>query len=395
MQQRILIFNSGSSSIKFAIFRDDAALERLLSGAVQRMGHDDATLTIRDHSTERTTEERCTARRHADAAECIFMYLQRAAFMEHIAGIGHRIVHGGDWYTAPIKIDRSVCDALRRLLPLAPEHLPHELSLLEYVAERFPGIPQIACFDTAFHAQMPSVAQCIPLPRKFTAKGIRRYGFHGISYAYLLEELRRESPAEADGRVIFAHLGHGASMAAVRGGKCLDTTMGFTPASGLVMGTRSGDIDPGIAWYMMKTEKMAADAFYALVNTESGLLGVSERSGDMRDLLKAETHDRQAAEAVGLFCYRIRCWLGAYCAVLGGLDTLVFSGGIGEQASVIRSRVCDGLGFLGITIETRRNTKNLPVISSKKSAVTVRVMHTDEEVMIARWTHDLLHNSPI
>ena len=262
--------------------------------------------------------------------------------------------------------------------------MPAEVELIEVLRQRYPSMPQVACFDTAFHCTMPRVAKLLPIPRRFDAKGIRRYGFHGLSYAYLIEELARVADTkEALRRVILAHLGSGASMAAVREGKSIDTSMGFTPAGGLMMGTRPGDLDPGVAWYMMKSDDLTPTQFNDLINHDSGLLGISETSSDMRDLLAKEADDVRAAEAVGLFCYQGKKWIGSFAAALGGVDTLVFAGGIGENCPVVRSRICEGLGFLGIELEENRNETNEDIISAAASRVVVRVVHTDEEWMIA------------
>jgi acetate kinase len=263
--------------------------------------------------------------------------------------------------------------------------LPAEIELIEAFRRRHPKLPQIACFDTAFHRTMPRVAKLLPIPRRYDVKGVERYGFHGLSYAYLVEELARlGDPAATKGRVILAHLGNGASLAAVRDGKSIDTSMGFTPTAGLVMSTRSGDLDPGVAPYLARTEQMTTKQFYEMVNHESGLLGVSEISSDMRDLLAKEAADMRAAEAVALFCYQAKKWIGSFAAALGGLDTLVFAGGIGENASPVRARICDGLGFLGIEVNESHNAANAEVISTDASRATVRVIRTDEELMIAR-----------
>jgi acetate kinase len=276
-------------------------------------------------------------------------------------------------------------DALRQLSPFDPEHLPEEILLTDAFHRRFPGLPQVACFDTAFHHDMPRVARLLPIPRRFEAQGVRRYGFHGLSYSFLMQELaRRAGPAATQGRVILAHLGNGASLAAVRQGKPVDTSMGFTPAAGIPMSTRSGDLDPGLLWYLARVEGMDARGFNTMVNFQSGLLGVSETSSDMRDLLAHEAGDARAAEAVALFCYQLKKWIGAMAAALGGLDTLVFAGGIGEHAPVVRARACDGLGFLGIELEEKLNVAGAEVISKAASRVSVRVIHTDEEWMIAR-----------
>jgi len=297
--------------------------------------------------------------------------------------VGHRVVHGmtrGE----PEPVTPALLDELRRIEPYASEHLPLEIELMEAVRQRYPALPQVACFDTAFHRGMPRVASLLPIPRRYEAAGVRRYGFHGLSYEFLLGELARiGDPAATRGRAILAHLGNGASLCAVRDGKSIDTSMGFTPTAGLVMGTRTGDLDPGLVSYLARTEKMTLDQFHHMVNRESGLLGVSGISSDLRDLLVRESDDVRAAEAVALFCYQAKKWIGSFAAVLGGLDTLVFAGGIGENAPPIRERICHGLGFLGIELNHAQNAKHAPLISTDDARVKVRVIHTDEELMIA------------
>jgi acetate kinase len=288
-------------------------------------------------------------------------------------------------HTEPELVTPELLAELHRISPYDPDHLPGEIKLIEVIRQRHPKLPQLACFDTAFHQTMPRVAKLLPIPRRYDAKGIRRYGFHGLSYAYLMEELARlGDPASKQGRVILAHLGNGASLAAVRDGESIDTSMGFTPTAGLVMSTRSGDLDPGIAPYLARTEKITTQQFYDMASHVSGMLGISETSSDMRDLLEHETQDVRAAEAVALFCYQAKKWIGSFAAALGGLDALVFAGGIGENAPPIRARICEGLGFLGIELNEVQNTQNSAVISSKTSRVIVRVIRTDEELMIAR-----------
>ena len=257
--------------------------------------------------------------------------------------------------------------------------------MIDLISERVPDTPQVACFDTAFHRTMPRVAKILPIPRRLQAKGVERFGFHGLSYTFLMEELGRIAGTDAAlGRVILAHLGNGASLAAVRGGKSIDTSMGLTPTAGVPMSTRSGDLDPGLVWYLAQTEQMTAQQFHEMINRQSGLLGVSETSSDLRDLLDKEVHDVRAAEAVALFCYQVKKWIGAYAAALGGLDTLVFAAGIGENSPVIRARICDGLGFLGIQLDEMRNAAGAPVISTVASSTQVRVIRTDEDVVIAK-----------
>jgi acetate kinase len=295
------------------------------------------------------------------------------------------VVHGGPKYCEPQQITASLVEELHQLDPFDPEHLPEEILLTEAFHHRFPDLFQVACFDTAFHHDLPRVAQLLPIPRRYNAKGVRRYGFHGLSYAFLMGELARLGGDEAArGRVILAHLGNGASLAAVHNGKSKDTSMSLTPAAGVPMSTRTGDIDPCLFWYLARTEKMGAKQFNEMVNFQSGLLGVSETSSDMHDLLACEAQDVRAAEAVALFCYQVKKCIGGFAAALGGLDTLVFTGGIGENASTVRARICDGLGFLGIDLDQERNAKHEPWISSGTGRVKVRVIRTDEELMIAK-----------
>jgi acetate kinase len=302
-----------------------------------------------------------------------------------LLAIGHRIVHGGPKYSEAQRATPQILQELRALTPFDPQHLPDEIALIETLNDLFADVPHVACFDTAFHHDLPRVAQLLPLPRRYTTQALRRYGFHGLSYAYLVEELARIAGTDiAPGRIVLAHLGSGASLAAVRDGKPVDTSMGFTPAGGVMMSTRSGDIDPGIVSYFSSKEGMDVDQFMNLVNFESGLLGVSETSADMRDLLARESQDGRAEEAIALFCYQIRKCIGAFAAALGGLDTLVFAGGIGERAPAVRARICEGLGFLGIDVAAERNAANAALISTDTSAVAVRVIRTDEDGMIAK-----------
>ena len=322
---------------------------------------------------------------HTAAVNVLMDWLEKRSGPDALTAVGHRVVHGGPKYSEPQRITAEMVEELHRLSAFDPEHLPEEILLTEAFHRRFPDLPQVACFDTAFHHDLPQVARLLPIPRRYEAQGVRRYGFHGLSYAFLIGELARLAGSQAaQGRVILAHLGNGASLAAVRHGKSVDTSMGFTPTAGVPMSTRSGDLDPGLVWYLARTEKMTPKQFNEMVNFQSGLLGVSETSSDMHDLLERETQDVRAAEAVALFCYQVKKWIGAFAAALGGLDTLVFAGGIGEKAPVIRARICEGLGFLGIELEEKRNMANAGVISAAAGRVAVRVIHTDEEWMIAK-----------
>jgi acetate kinase len=384
----VLTINAGSSSIKFGVYRVGPPLTSLLHGKVDRVGRDGTTLswTAGAKSGERPLDSRDPGA----AADLLVEWLAEQDAFATIHGVGHRVVHGLE-RVEPARITPDVLDDLHRATPYAPDHLPREIELIDAIRKRHPAVPQVACFDTAFHGAMPNVAKLLPIPRRYAGRGVRRYGFHGLSYAFLIEELARVAGPEAPrGRVILAHLGSGASLAALRDGRSIDTSMGFTPAAGLVMSTRTGDLDPGLVTFLARTEQMTASAFHRLVNQEAGLLGVSELSSDMRDLLAREHEDVRAAEAVALFCYQAKKWVGAFAAALGGLDTLVFSAGIGERSAPVRARICEGLGFLGIELDAVRNGSNAAVISTDASRVTLRVIATDEELMIARSVTRLL-----
>ena len=381
---RILTINGGSSSIKFALYHVEEPLKRGLYGKLDRIGLSGTNLTFHEPTKKKSERHKLAATDHKSAANSLVDWLEKRIDFKSVKGVGHRVVHGMK-HTEPEIVTPELLEELHRIAPYDPDHLPREIELIEAFRQRHPKLPQVACFDTAFHQTMPRVAKLLPIPRRFDAKGIQRYGFHGLSYAFLMEELTRlGDPAAKSGRVILAHLGNGASLAAVRDGKSIDTSMGFTPTAGLVMSTRSGDLDPGLAPYLARTEQMTTKQFYEMANHESGLLGVSETSSDMRDLLDHETQDVRAAEAVALFCYQAKKWIGSFAAVLGGLDTLVFAGGIGENAALVRARICDGLSFLGIELDESRNAKSAAVISREAGRVTVRVIRTDEELMIAR-----------
>lgn len=380
----MLTINGGSSSIKFALYQIGSPMQRSLTGIIDRIGSSGTTLTYSDTSRDQQESRKIDIADQTSTADFLLDWLERQVGFARIRAVGHRVVHGMK-HVQPEQVSQALLDGLRRISSYDPEHLPREIELIEAFRRRFPQLPQVACFDTAFHHTLPRVARLLPIPRRFDAAGIQRYGFHGLSYAYLMQELAQLAGTQAaQGRVILAHLGNGASLAAVRGGQSIDTSMGFTPTGGLPMGTRAGDLDPGVAWYLMQSENLTPEQFNQLINRESGLLGVSETSSDMRDLIGNEATDIRAAEAVELFCYQIKKWIGAYAAALGGLDTLVFAGGIGENAPSVRARICEGLQFLGIEIEEARNAANASVISARAGRVAVRVMHTDEEVMIAR-----------
>ena len=310
---------------------------------VDRIGMSGTNLTFQLPGTNQHDSRSLDASDHKSAAKFLIDWLDEQHGFDTVRAVGHRVVNGMQ-HTSPELVTQELLEELHSISPYDPDHLPGEIELIETFRQRNSKLPQVACFDTAFHRTMPRVAKLLPIPRCYDAKGVQRYGFHGLSYAYLMEELARLSdPAATTGRVILAHLGNGASMAAVRDGKSIDTSMSFTPTAGLVMSTRSGDLDPSLFPYFARTEQMTAKQFSVMVNHHSGLLGVSETSSDMRDLLAREAHDIRAAEAVALFCYQAKKWIGAFAAALGGLDTFVFAGGIGENAPLVRARICDGL----------------------------------------------------
>ncbi len=387
----VLTINAGSSSIKFALYQTGALLEQSFNGSVDRIGLPGTNLTFSYSKGGQKDSIILESSDTRSASNFLIDWLEKKIDFSLMGGVGHRVVFGMN-HTEPECITEELLNELHHISPYDTDHLPAEIELIEEVRRRYPEMLQVACFDTAFHSSMPRVAKLLPIPRRFDTMGIRRYGFHGLSYAFLIGELARIAGSKtAHGRVILAHLGNGASLAAVFEGKSIDTTMGFTPAGGLMMGTRPGDLDPGVAWYMMRTEDLTPKQFNNLINHESGLLGVSETTSDMRDLLSKETSDVRAEEAVALFCYQVKKWIGAYTAILGGLDTLVFAGGIGENCPVIRSRICEGLEFLGIEIEGKKNNANAPVISTNSGRTAVRVIHTDEEWIIAKTVSQMIN----
>ena len=347
----ILAVNGGSSSIRFALYDGGDPLRRLMAGKVDRVGLTGTSFSSTDAAGQSEESHTIDPAEHRSAVAFLLDWLEKQPTFASVKAVGHRVVHGMA-HSEPEAVTPELLDELRRITPYDPEHLPLEIELIEAIRQRHPALPQVACFDTAFHHAMLRVASQLPIPRRYEALGVRRYGFHGLSYQFLMEELARlEDPAATEGRVILAHLGNGASLAAVRDGRGIDTSMGFTPASGLVMSSRSGDLDPGLVSYLARSEQMNATQFQDMVNHASGLLGVSETSSDLRDLLAVEVEDVRAAEAVALFCYQARKWIGSFAAALGGVDTLVFAGGIGENSAVARQRICAGLGFLGIELD--------------------------------------------
>ena len=387
----ILTLNGGSSSIKFGIYRNDRPPILIVSGKIERIGLNDTILSYNDIKINSKNTQPVKAANMKEAMSVLMDWFEEKIEYENLIAIGHRFVHGMKYIDAQIITD-SLLDELQKIIPYDPDHLLGEIELVKAFRKKFPDMPQVVCFDTSFHRTLPRLATLLPIPRRFDDQGIRKYGFHGLSYCYLMSELLRLGvQAAINGRVILAHLGSGASLAAVLGGRSIDTSMGFTPVGGFMMGTRPGDLDPGLASIIMKKESLTADQFNDLMNHRCGLLGISETSSDMHDLLEIENSDIRAREAVNLFCFQVKKWIGSFAVVLEGLDVLVFSGGIGENAPAIRSRICGGLEFIGVDLDENLNEKNNTIISSRKSKVTVYVIPTDEEFMIAKTVCSVLN----
>jgi acetate kinase len=377
----ILCLNSGSSSLKFAVYRMGRDEVRLANGAAERIGLPNGRFSLGTAATKHIEETAEDFDGHPSAARRVFAALKEQGFGVPTA-VGHRVVHGGPDYSSAQRVDDALLTALRRLVLLAPLHLPSEIAIIEAVARERPEVPQVACFDTAFHRRMPETAQRLPLPRELWDEGLRRYGFHGLSYEYVVWKLGDGGR----GRIVIAHLGSGASLAAVRDGRPIDTTMGLTPLGGLVMGTRPGDLDPGVLLYLMQAKGHDAQSLGALLNDRSGLLGISRSTSDMKTLLEKRQSDPRAAEAVEMFCASVRKHIGAFATVLGGLDALVFTGAIGERAAAVRSEICRDLGYLGIVLDASKNDRNADVLSASSATCAIRVIPTNEELMIARQT---------
>jgi acetate kinase len=376
----ILAINRGSSSIKFAVYPESLEAPEL-SGKLERIGMPEGAFRVRDKSQALALDQRLPLHDQQTALKTLLDWLQGRNLALEV--VGHRVVHGGTKYDRPHIVTPDLIAALRELIPLAPEHLPAEIDAIEAVGRLNPGVPQAVCFDTSFHRRMPREAQLYGLPRDMVDAGVLRYGFHGLSYEYIAVEAPR-------GRVVAAHLGNGASLAAIRDGVSIDTSMGFTPSGGITMGTRSGDLDPSVALYWIREKKVSADEMGATLNEKSGLLGLSGLSADMQDLLDKEKENAAAAEAIAVFCYQARKQIGAFAAALSGLDTLVFAGGIGENAAVIRERICVGLEWLGVRLDPAANARHADLISSPDSSVLVRVVRTNEEWIVARHSLSVL-----
>ena len=390
MRDAILVLNAGSSSLKFSVFGSGADLPPLVAGNLEELqgrarfrAKDATSAVVNEHAWPDGSPPG-----HEGAIAFLLDWLRARADGGRLAAVGHRVVHGGSDYAVPVRVTAAVLARLERLVPLAPLHQPHNLLPMRILAARLPDLPQIACFDTGFHCVQSRVARAFALPRELSDAGVRRYGFHGLSYEYIASVLPQYDARAAAGRTIVLHLGNGASMCAMRAGKSVATTMGFTAIDGLPMGTRTGSLDPGVLLYLMNERGMDARAIEALIYKRSGLLGVSGMSSDMRELL--ESDHPHAREAVELFCYRIGRELGSLAAALGGLDALVFTAGIGEHAAPIRERVCRDALWVGLTLDPAANARHGPRISGPDSGVTAWVIATDEEQMIARHTHAML-----
>lgn len=391
---RIMTINSGSSSIKLGLYEMGKAEKLVLSGSLTRIGLSAGVFLVEDAKGNALIDQSTDLPDHQTALTRLFTWLEKQESDKSLDAVGHRVVQGGQKYSSPHRITPALLTELKSLIHLAPEHLPHEIKAIQATSNSYPDLIQVACFDTAFHNHMPHLAKIAALPRHFQHEGLIRYGFHGLSYEYIMQELWKEAGKKvANGRVIIAHLGNGASMTAVRQGKSVETTMGFTPVSGLVMGTRAGDLDAGMLIYLIQEKGMRPSSLNDMINEHAGLLGVSGISSDMRDLLKKEKSEAHAREAVDLFCYRAKKYLGAMAAVLGGLDTLVFTAGIGENSPAVRQRICQNMGFLGIDLDEQRNQANAAIISPEGASVTVRVMKTDEDLMVARHTYSLIRKN--
>jgi acetate kinase len=384
----ILVLNVGSSTLKFGLFPLEEGNDPFLHGVLEYAGREGGQLRL-VYSGEGKQESVQVAATRESAATELLDYLERSSLFKSVRAVGHRLVHGGSKLRAPIVVDAAVRAMLEEVVPLAPDHLPTELGAIDEVARFAPNVSQVACFDTAFHSAMPRVARLFGLPRALLDSGVIRYGFHGLSYEYVTESLRQRG--ELPARTIVAHLGNGASIAALRDGIGIDTTMGLTPTGGMVMSTRSGDLDPGILLYLLRSRGFSADDVDDVTKHKGGLLGISDSSSDVRDLLAACAKDPKAEEALGVFCYQAKKFIGGYAAALGGIDALVFTGGVGERSPDVRARICEGLGFLGIEIDAASNGENAETISASGSNVRVRTIRTNEEAMIARHTRQAVN----
>lgn len=387
----LLTINGGSSSIKFTLYNVAESLVPVLSGKLTGLGLSSASLCVSNLAEDKKFSVEVNAKNYHQAVETLTLWLQKNIDVSTIKAIGHRIVHGGHHYKKPQWVTAELLRDLSAITPMDPQHLPGEIKLIEAFAEQFPQLQQMVCFDTEFHQHLPDIARMLPIPRHYAEKGIYRYGFHGLSYQYLMQVLQQQDSAAADQKIVLAHLGNGASMAAILNAKSIDTTMAMTPAAGLVMGTRSGDLDPGLFGVLNRSESMTEQQFETMINQQSGLLGLSASTSDMQQLLEKRATDARAAQAIDIFCYQAIKQIGAYAAALGGLDTVVFSGGIGENVPEIRAQICEPLTFMGIELDNELNRQNALHISASHSRVKVWVIPTNEELVIAQTMCDLLN----
>ena len=389
MDDYALVLNAGSSSLKFCVFQRPLGEGWRLEarGQIEGIGTS-PRLSVKDANGESLANQKVDAADGRDAVEALAVWLRSKYGGSRVLGVGHRVVHGGARFKGPTILNPQVLGELNELIPLAPLHQPYNLAAIEAVFERLPGVPQVACFDTSFHRGQPAVAELIPLPRELREAGLQRYGFHGLSYEYIASVLPQVAPEMANGRVIVAHLGSGASLCALKGGKSVDSTLGFTALDGLCMGTRPGAIDPGVVLHLFQGLNMSAKEMETLLYKKSGLLGISGISNDMRDLLGRSEPEAQLA--VDYFVYRAAKEIGALTAVLGGLDGLVFTAGIGENSAEIRQRICNASAWLGIEVDEEANSNREAKISTQQSKVSAWVIPTNEELMIARHTGSLL-----
>src|SRR6476619_1959402 len=389
MDDYALVLNAGSSSLKFCVFQRPLGQNWRLEarGQIEGIGTS-PRLSVKDANGESLAKQDVKVSDGREAVEALAAWLRSKYGGSKVLGVGHRVVHGGARFKGPTILNQQVLEELRELIPLAPLHQPHNLAAIEAAFERLPGVPQVACFDTSFHRGQPAVAELIPLPRELRQAGLQRYGFHGLSYEYIASVLPQVAPKIARGRVIVAHLGSGASLCALKEGKSLDSTLGFTALDGLCMGTRPGALDPGVVLHLFQGLNLTAKEVESLLYKKSGLLGISGTSNDMRDLLGSTEPDAQLA--VDYFVYRVAKEIGALTAVLGGIDGLVFTAGIGENSPEIRQRICAASAWLGVDLDVGSNTNHSSLISTHKSKVSVWVIPTNEELMIARHTGSLL-----
>ncbi len=390
----ILTINSGSSSLKFSVYEIWEDEKLIIRGNIDRIGLGESTFQVSERFGTGQVEQDFKLPNHKAAFNVLFDWLENNINGKEIYAVGHRMVNGGSNFTRHQLITSRLISTLKKMSYLAPEHLPRQILGIEVVTNIYPNLKQVACFDTAFHSNMPRKAKMFALPRKLWDEGVMRYGFHGLSYEYIIQELNKEVGSRGvAGRIIIAHLGNGASMVAVKNGKGVDTTMGFTPTGGLMMSTRSGDLDPGIIIYLLEEKEITPPKLNEMINKKAGLFGVSGISSDMQELLEKEAENLHAADAINLFCYQAKKFLGTMASVLGGVDTIVFTGGIGENSPEIRKRICNGMEFLGIQLDLSQNEANSSTISIAGAPTTVRIIKTNEELMIARHTYRVINTS--